>query len=295
MTVWVPVIDLPVFWLRMSEISLGTEECALLQLMDKYKPHLKPYAYRQGAWLRLLEDYNEITGSVYRQTRTLRVKFNKLKALCGKNSDQTADGNLELLQKLAGETDSATRHRIRRKRRNHFPASDEDPRQDILRENEELGTAEDGCGDGPHSECDDEGVVDLDEDSSEAAQPPPLDSITMGFSLGKRSSDLNLSLGSAEPPPVGAESFSANLVRDLKLSPNNDAHIYKQLTTSLLEIILRKKYLAETPASQDSITIDTLYSELRESQRTEQQFREDVLDRLDTIIARLDNGTSLPD
>ncbi|KAL3233129.1 Protein DAL82 [Nakaseomyces bracarensis] len=53
----------------------------LLQLMEKYKPHLKPYAYRLHSWGRVLQDYNEVMGTSYRQVRTIKNKFERLKYL----------------------------------------------------------------------------------------------------------------------------------------------------------------------------------------------------------------------
>lgn len=53
----------------------------LLELMVKYKPHLKPYAYRLQSWGQVLHDYNSVMGTSYRQVRTIKNKFERLKYL----------------------------------------------------------------------------------------------------------------------------------------------------------------------------------------------------------------------
>ncbi|QLQ80895.1 hypothetical protein HG537_0E02500 [Torulaspora globosa] len=246
----------------MGDISLGVDDLVLLKLMDKYKPHLKPYAYRQDAWFRVLDDYNEKTGNVYRQIRTLKSKFNRMKELC---NDESGVDDLELLQKLVGEIDNGAKRRVRRRRRTRLRVSP--PQQDAIDRSEE----------------DMEGHISEQDDS--AIQPPPLDSITMGFSMGNRNNTSSSPLASEQPPvePGG----SADVLGDVE--------IYKHLITSLKGILSRKSCLSEVATNQDSITVDKLYTELREFQRAEQQFREQVLHRLDTIIAHLGNRASFPD
>lgn len=260
-------------------MSLGVDDCVLLKLMDKYKPHLKPYAYRQDAWFRVLEDYNQKTGSLYRQIRTLKSKFNRLKALCNDENSDIAVDDLELLRKLVGETDSATGHRVRRRRRTRSPALN-DLQQDIDRSE----IAEDYI--------DEDHTPDDDELAEEAIQPPPLDSITVGFSQANRNNTSSSSFGlPSEGPELGER--MADVIGDMK--PQTYApEIYKHLITSLTGILSRKS-MSDVRANQDSITVDKLYTELMACQRAEQQFRQEVLHRLDTIIAHLGSRAEFPD
>ncbi|QLL33337.1 hypothetical protein HG536_0E02480 [Torulaspora globosa] len=282
----------------MGEMSLAVDDCILLKLMDKYKPHLKPYAYRQDAWYRVLEDYNEKTGNLYRQIRTLKTKFNRMKVLCNDENSGIAVGDLELLRKLVGESDSATTHRARRKRRTRSPALEIDSQQDAL---DAIERSEVVCGDEGHPSDHDDDAAELAEEANDATQPPPLDSITMGFSLANtnNTSSPSLGLASGQPPVEAGERTSADAVGDLKpfgsSGQNYDAEIYKHLITSLTGILSRKRCMSEVVTNQDLVTVDKLYTELREYQRTEQQFREEVLHRLDTIIAHLGNRENFPD
>lgn len=272
----------------MGEMSLGADDCVLLRLMDKYKPHLKPYAYRQDAWFRVLEDYNQKTGSLYRQIRTLKSKFNRLKGLCNDENSDVGVDDLELLRKLVGEIDSATGHRVRRRRRTRSPALEIDSQQDTIDRSE---IAEDYV-DEDHTPDDD--AAELAEEVNDTSQPPPLDSITMGFSLANRNNTSSSPLGlPSERPSI--ELGKKRSAHDIKpFGQTYDPEIYKHLITSLTGILSRKS-MPDVVTNQDSITVDMLYTELRACQRAEQQFREEVLHRLDTIIAHLGSRAEFPD
>ena len=69
----------------------------LLRLLIRHKPHLKPYAYRQDSWQRVLDEYNRQTGSRYRQSRTLKTKFRRLKDLFSADRAQFSPSQLKLM------------------------------------------------------------------------------------------------------------------------------------------------------------------------------------------------------
>ncbi|EJS42103.1 dal82p [Saccharomyces arboricola H-6] len=75
----------------------------LLRLLIRHKPHLKPYAYRQDSWQRVLNEYNRQTGSRYRQSRTLKTKFRRLKDLFGADRAQFSPSQLKLMCVLLDE------------------------------------------------------------------------------------------------------------------------------------------------------------------------------------------------
>ena len=49
-----------------------------LNLLNQYKPHLKPYKNRIKTWERILIEYNLKVGTTYKQYRTLKSKFEKI-------------------------------------------------------------------------------------------------------------------------------------------------------------------------------------------------------------------------
>lgn len=280
--------------IAMTGKLLSAEEHMLLQLMDKYKPHLKPYAYRQDTWLRVLEDYNEKTGNLYRQPRTLKAKFNKMRAsYSDEEFAKNAPEDFELWQKLVDETEGATIGRPSRKRARSSFSEEESQQEGLNNDNPGLD------GDSNDEEVATGGIMDQEaldlEDNNDVLQPPPLDSITMGFSTQKSPATSNLSLdlkNEGSPPTVDEKphSNSTDQPKPLLVSrKTHNAHFYEHLTASLLELLKRKSDLPNTVANHGGVTLDQIYSEIKESQRSEQQFREQVLLRLDTIIERLDN------
>lgn len=164
---------------KMAEKSLSADDCVLLQLMDKFKPHLKPYAYRQDAWSRVLNEYNGLTGSLYRQARTLRVKFEKMKQLCKDSHRGNIDlENFELLKKLADETGEgkSKRSKVKKNHVKKMASAESSLRPDFNIDHKSSTLLAD--------------EVEIIAPQSNTAQrndglqPPPLDSIVVGFGQG---------------------------------------------------------------------------------------------------------------
>ncbi|CEP62417.1 Dal82p LALA0_S05e05182g [Lachancea lanzarotensis] len=80
----------------------------LLELMYEYKPHLQSYRHRLNTWNELLQAFNKATGANYRQSRTLKTRFEKVKELFV-NGEQLPFKNVALLQKLLDECGQDTR------------------------------------------------------------------------------------------------------------------------------------------------------------------------------------------
>lgn len=83
----------------------------LLELMVKYKPYLKPYAYRLHSWGLVLREYNEVMGTSYRQVRTIKNKFERLKCLYKHEPECThfkgySEAQIRQLEKLISDSDA---------------------------------------------------------------------------------------------------------------------------------------------------------------------------------------------
>lgn len=50
----------------------------LVSLLGEYKPHLQTHSHRMKSWNTLLKEFNRRSGLNYRQTRTLKRRFDKL-------------------------------------------------------------------------------------------------------------------------------------------------------------------------------------------------------------------------
>lgn len=220
----------------MDDRALTDHDDLLLRLMDRYKPHLKPYAYRLQTWEQVLEEYNSQTGSKYRQIRTLKKKFEKLRDAYTAGDDKIEVGNLELLQKLLRESHQQTSARsqsqmtkihhstegeiiagnlkIAKSRDSHLISQRQDNLKENLLENEKNASPSN----------------DTSRESSGPNQPPPLDSITIGFphSHGHPHNDSKASeTSSPSQIPIASSSYDRGLgLTDNHLDPiNNVANI----------------------------------------------------------------------
>lgn len=50
----------------------------LVELLETHKPHLKPYSERLKSWVDMLQVYNEVAGTHYKQPRTLKRRFERI-------------------------------------------------------------------------------------------------------------------------------------------------------------------------------------------------------------------------
>lgn len=50
----------------------------LVELLETHKPHLKPYSERLKSWVDMLQEYNEVAGTHYKQPRTLKRRFERI-------------------------------------------------------------------------------------------------------------------------------------------------------------------------------------------------------------------------
>ncbi|SMN19498.1 similar to Saccharomyces cerevisiae YNL314W DAL82 Positive regulator of allophanate inducible genes [Maudiozyma saulgeensis] len=75
----------------------------LVELLEVHKPHLKPYSERLKSWIDLLEEYNDVAGTHYKQSRTLKKRFERVVDAYRVDKSLPACQNTDLLSKLIEE------------------------------------------------------------------------------------------------------------------------------------------------------------------------------------------------
>lgn len=277
--------------------------------MDRYKPHLKPYAYRLHTWSQVLDEYNRTTGSRYRQIRTLKKKFEKLTEAYEGQEETIHAGNIELLEKLMRESNqiSGRSHSQHRKPQQANGASSPPTK---IRQERKLSLEE-------HITYGSSKILESS-DSREfhgdmQQQPPPLDSITIGYPHSQSRRDSRVSTtSSASQPSIPTASYgtpslsTSGADAETSGSPSQkktplDERLNTQLLTNLLSVIsnhysfLRpSSHNISSPMSlppaelpQNALTLERLYSEFKHYQHTQEAFQQEVIYRLDLISAEL--------
>lgn len=181
---------------------------ALLSLMDKHKPHLKPYTRRLQSWNAMLVEYNTVTGAKFKQPRTMRRRFEKLMESYQVDKHSVKCSDRSLLKRLIAEYNIPYRvlqkeveeEKYRRKMNMPIPHDKiqiEVPilAQDLREEEEEEKEKEDQESQQepneltpklPKKYCFANGlaITPIDESTDSRKQsstPPPLDTITLGM------------------------------------------------------------------------------------------------------------------
>jgi len=75
----------------------------LVELLEAHKPHLKPYSERLKSWIDLLEEYNDVAGTHYKQSRTLKKRFERVVDAYRVDKSLPTCQNVDLLSKLIDE------------------------------------------------------------------------------------------------------------------------------------------------------------------------------------------------
>ncbi|CAI4049483.1 hypothetical protein N7582_004678 [Saccharomyces uvarum] len=232
----------------------------LLRLLIRHKPHLKPYAYRQDSWQRVLDEYNRQTGSRYRQSRTLKTKFRRLKELYGADQAQFSLSQLKLMGALLDETPEHTKSKTKLGNESSSSSSSSpsftkgnsgpDPFQ-------QLSSTEH-----PNTHGSD------DERERSGSQPLPLDSITIGIPPTLHTIPINLSKNGDDMKADNSPKTSKNINR-------------------FNETVL-PPHMADGQAWSDSnmeleICLDYLHNELEMIKKRQQDFECKVLNKLNLI------------
>lgn len=290
----------------MAEKALTENDNLLLRLMDKHKPHLKPYAYRLHTWNQVLYEYNAATGCVYRQVRTLKKKFEKLRMMCEDADHGQLDfGNFELLNKLVRESDEVTsshssRHRrIQQQEMTQSCAKEEDETAQLRADDCSIDSGSPFIIEDRNEEQNDTKNEERDEEKNEGSQPPPLDSITVGFPHTQNPNEKVISSNStpSQPPTGGSYHVPSDASEHVTSPPLNgppsEFHVNNQLLRSLISLmakhysLLNSSNRPSSAVSENDLTLEKVYSELKHCQRLQQEFQQEVTRRLDVIIARL--------
>ncbi|AJT25744.1 Dal82p [Saccharomyces cerevisiae YJM1400] len=233
----------------------------LLRLLIRHKPHLKPYAYRQDSWQRVLDEYNRQTGSRYRQSRTLKTKFRRLKDLFSADRAQFSPSQLKLMGALLDEAPEHPRPRTKFGNESSSSSSSSSfikshPGPDPF---QQLSSAEH-----PNNHSSD--------DEHSGSQPLPLDSITIGIPPTLHTIPMILS----KDNDVG------KVIKSPKINKG---------TNRFSETVLPPQMAAEQSWSDSNmeleICLDYLHNELEVIKKRQEDFECKVLNKLNIIEALL--------
>lgn len=241
----------------MPEIVPFEDDDLLIELMDQYKPHLKPYAYRLQTWSQVLDKYNALTDNNYRQTRTLKKKFERLKELyqCDAGKIQVAD--IKKLERLVDESDQIGK-------KTHTDRALKTP---------QVFTGPD---------LQEAGVQDSVENSSDNSQPPPLDSITVGFPHSTLSPHQQ---NVAVPPKPEQGNQQSGSQEDL--SDNTRRENYEMIRRFFRSVDQPGGTTADNVddrTSNKDLTLENFYLEFRQYRKTQEEFEGKLLHKLDLLI-----------
>ncbi|EDO16196.1 hypothetical protein Kpol_1014p14 [Vanderwaltozyma polyspora DSM 70294] len=198
-------------------------DSVLLKLIDEHKPHLKRYSHRLQTWELVLSKYNFITKRNYRQLRSIRNKFERLKVKYEQDRRQIPEEMVDLLEKIILESNTVSKRVYvdsRRDRARELEAMDNStdrmPEVMVHRDSIPVQMVEESNGDPLERTR----SLDLDELSSVslAFQPPPLDSIIVGYPHGqlRHSDDSNGDNSNMKVDLASQQSSMAGYASDLK-------------------------------------------------------------------------------
>ncbi|AQZ09306.1 DAL82 (YNL314W) [Zygosaccharomyces parabailii] len=250
----------------------------LLELMDRYKPHLKPYAYRLQTWSQVLEQYNTLTDNHYRQIRTLKKKFERLKEVYEYDATKIQTTDIKRLERLIKESEHVTKKThstsLERGQVRHITGEPKMPKTDT----------------GSSSEMHTEVNADNGEGSSDSSQPPPLDSITVGFphsaSLREpRNSVASSSSHRSTAPGTGLFEESTHEPQ-LQSQVTPDDPNKTELLTNVLSILVDSASSAGIP-QHNATTLEKLYLEFKQYKSSQEEFQRQLLQRLDVLTAAI--------
>lgn len=74
----------------------------LVTLLVKYRPHLQTHSHRMKSWQNLLDEFNSLSGLNYRQTRTLKRRFEKLRSVYARFGNVNVT-NVDIFKQLVSQ------------------------------------------------------------------------------------------------------------------------------------------------------------------------------------------------
>lgn len=264
----------------------------LLELLYEYKPHLQSYRHRMNTWNELLRVFNRKTGATYRQNRTLKTRFEKLKELFI-NGEDLPFTKVDLLEELLKEDRRDYRYAELRKSANSsgqaagviqveqtetapMPATDKKDADMDLSADQQSGMRSD-----THSNTAD-------------PQPPPLDSITVFPHTQMRRfqerQDPNCDFGSASETsnrPTGSPYHNSQGSSDTN-PPQLQFLLHKQQVSLMVESLKNEirfdGSLEDEYKLRDVSTLEAIQEELSIIKKNQEEFQKSVMLKLDRIM-----------
>ncbi|SCW03791.1 LAFE_0G18294g1_1 [Lachancea fermentati] len=263
----------------------------LLELMDEYKPHLQTYRHRMNTWNDLLADFNEKTGANYKQIRTLKTRFDRIKEMLAKD-EELPIYNVGLLKKLRDEDELS-------------PAGSSYKRSSRVSSNSVSKRSRFGTTKARQDAASPEPVEQEREGS--VSQPPPLDSITVfphtqmkrfheqQYTSGFASvQDLRRpSLGSSNGVPSNAA--ASHCSSSAAPTPNSqnplddlsNKHLLMNIISAIKNDLKKETAMEEMSSNENVITLGMVYNELLELKQNQQEFQKKVMMKLNYISSLL--------
>ncbi|GAV52842.1 hypothetical protein ZYGR_0AI01240 [Zygosaccharomyces rouxii] len=273
----------------MPEAVPFEDDDLLLELMDRHKPHLKPYAYRLQTWSQVLEEYNALTDNHYRQTRTLKKKFERLKELYEYDATKIQITDIKRLERLVNESDQVGKRTHTDKPLKVREQQQQQPQQQKLNTEPSF----------PHTN-----VQDDAENSSDNSQPPPLDSITVGFphnvssphqsNTGSANASLfnNSPHEPARPPPPPSASPHQNQHRQQRQSDDIHHRSMDILDKFFDPAITSPRGPISNPndnTGSEQSTLENFYLEFKQYRKSQEEFQRKLLQKLDVLAETINN------
>ncbi|CAI4049249.1 hypothetical protein SKDZ_14G0200 [Saccharomyces kudriavzevii ZP591] len=235
----------------------------LLRLLIRHKPHLKPYAYRQDSWQRVLDEYNRQTGSRYRQSRTLKTKYRRLRDLFSADRAQFSPSQLKLMGALLDEAPEHSKPRTKFGNESSSSSSSSStsftkghPGPDPF---QQLSSGDNGR---PNANSSD------DERERSGSQPLPLDSITIGIPPTLQTIPMILS----------KDTNVEKVIKSPKINKSIDG-----FNETVLPSHMANEQLWSDSNVELEICLDYLHNELEMIKKRQQDFECKVLNKLNVI------------
>ncbi|CUS25003.1 LAQU0S23e00848g1_1 [Lachancea quebecensis] len=257
----------------------------LLELIYEYKPHLQSYRHRMNTWNELLRAFNRKTGASYRQNRTLKTRFEKLKELYI-NNEELPFSNVGLLEELLKE--DRRDYKYAKLRRQPSGAENDDSEPPLSTETVPQPPQQ-------TEERSDSGVQSNEE--TVGTQPPPLDSITvfphtqMRRYQERQDQHHDFSPGSRHQPQLGESSVhNSNTPSDASASPSrfssNKQQALSTVDSSRSDMGGDRSY-TDSLELQNCTTLEALRREVALMKQNQEIFQKDVIMKLNKIVELL--------
>ncbi|SCU93818.1 LANO_0E04874g1_1 [Lachancea nothofagi CBS 11611] len=288
----------------------------LLELIFEYKPHSQTYRHRMNTWNELLKVFNNATGASYRQNRTLKTRFEKLKELYIAG-EQLPFTNVGLMERILEEDGRDTRSIDSRRPGYRMVATKPSP-SPTIQQQEPTPIAMQIFPGNPappaqakaksYANTELEAASSDEEDQEEQLsnrQPPPLDSITIfPHTQMRRYQEQQEQTGGDFSTTRDSQRFvSSPYIHSQSSSSTNTPSTQFMVTKDNVSSVvnsLKSDFQVENSKdykSRDLTTMEALQHEVKVMKQNQQVFQRNVLIKLDKITELLSHlkGENLSD